>query len=41
MKKDAGIEDLNVCQVCGFTLEGEAPDICPLCGSLKEKFTKF
>ena len=22
-------------------IEGEAPDICPICGSLKEKFTKF
>ncbi len=32
---------VHVCQVCGFTAEGEAPDICPVCGALKEKFKRF
>lgn len=32
---------IRICQVCGFTVEGEAPDICPVCGSSKEKFTRF
>ncbi len=29
-----------VCSVCGYVYEGsEAPDKCPQCGALKEKFT--
>jgi rubrerythrin len=32
---------LHVCGVCGFTMEGTAPDKCPLCGTPKEKFTTF
>jgi rubrerythrin len=39
--QDVAIETIHVCQVCGFTVEGEAPDVCPVCGSPKEKFTKF
>lgn len=27
-----------VCQVCGYTQEGSAPDKCPQCGAPKEKF---
>ena len=27
-----------VCQVCGNTVEGEPPDICPICSSKKEDF---
>ncbi|MFH1821863.1 MAG: rubrerythrin family protein [Methanobacteriota archaeon] len=29
-----------VCQVCGNTVENEAPDVCPICGAPKEKFLK-
>jgi rubrerythrin len=29
-----------VCQVCGMTVEGEAPDKCPVCGAPKARFTK-
>jgi len=29
-----------VCQVCGNTVEGNPPDICSICGSKKEMFTK-
>ena len=32
--------DYYVCNVCGNTVEGEAPDKCPICGSPKEKFFK-
>lgn len=39
--RDVAIEAIHVCQVCGFTVEGEAPDVCPICGSPKEKFKKF
>jgi len=30
-----------VCQVCGHTVEGEAPDICPICGARHEKFKEI
>ncbi|HEY9246330.1 MAG TPA: hypothetical protein VIO11_05735 [Candidatus Methanoperedens sp.] len=32
---------MQVCEVCGYTLEGEAPDKCPLCGASRDKFTAF
>lgn len=32
--------DYHVCQVCGNTVEGEPPDKCPICGSLKKMFKK-
>ena len=28
----------HVCQVCGYIAEDEAPDRCPVCGAIKEKF---
>jgi rubrerythrin len=33
--------DYYVCQVCGMTVEGEPPDICPVCGSKKAMFKKI
>jgi rubrerythrin len=39
--QDLGYFPIQVCGVCGFTVEGEAPDKCPVCGSPKEKFVKF
>jgi rubrerythrin len=33
--------DYYVCQVCGNTVEGEAPDKCPICGAPKAKFAKI
>jgi rubrerythrin len=35
------VEELKpfyVCQVCGNTIEGEAPDRCPVCGAPKKMF---
>ncbi len=32
--------DYYVCSVCGYTAEGEAPDVCPVCGSRKQAFHK-
>lgn len=32
--------DYYVCQVCGYISENEAPDNCPICGSVKTKFEK-
>ena len=30
-----------VCGVCGNTVEGEAPDRCPICGAPRSKFRKI
>jgi rubrerythrin len=40
-KKDLGLEDIFVCEVCGFTMEGVAPDRCPVCGAGNNRFKKF
>jgi rubrerythrin len=32
--------DYYVCQVCGYVNEDKAPDKCPICGAVKEKFKK-
>lgn len=39
--KDAELGPIQVCEVCGFTLEGEAPDKCPLCSAARNKFSSF
>lgn len=39
--KDIGRVDYSVCPVCGYTMEGEAPDVCPICGARHETFVKF
>lgn len=33
-------ESYFVCQVCGNTVAGEAPEKCPICGALHNLFTK-
>jgi rubrerythrin len=38
--KDLPDADLYVCDVCGHTVVGEAPDECPVCGARHEKFRK-
>ncbi|MBI2860084.1 MAG: rubrerythrin family protein [Chloroflexi bacterium] len=30
----------HVCQGCGNTVEGEAPEICPICGAPRSQFTR-
>ncbi|MDQ1371832.1 MAG: hypothetical protein QG582_747 [Candidatus Thermoplasmatota archaeon] len=39
--KDVELGLLHVCPVCGYTMEGDAPDACPVCGAKKERFAKF
>ena len=36
--KDLPEQKIYVCQVCGNTVYGEAPDTCPVCNAKKEKF---
>jgi rubrerythrin len=34
----AEVRPFYVCQVCGNTVEGEAPDKCPVCNAPKKSF---
>ena len=33
-------EPYLVCQTCGNTVEGEAPDVCPICGAPRSAFKR-
>jgi len=39
--KDIEVGDIYICDVCGYTVEGEAPEVCPICGAKKERFKRF
>ncbi len=39
--RDVDFKPVHVCSVCGFTMEGDAPDNCPACGAPKAKFVTF
>ncbi len=38
---DIELKDVYICDLCGYTVEGEAPDVCPICGAKKNAFKKF
>lgn len=38
---DAELGDVYICPVCGYTMEDEAPDICPVCKAKSTTFKKF
>jgi len=38
---DVELGAVQVCSVCGYTLEGEAPDNCPVCQAKKNKFSEY
>jgi rubrerythrin len=40
-KKDIELGPVRICEVCGYTLEGDAPDTCPVCGAGKDEFVAF
>lgn len=40
-KKDVEYKKIYICPVCGYTVIGEAPDKCPVCGTTKKKFVLF
>lgn len=40
-RQDVEAKEIWVCTACGFTMEGEPPDVCPICGQRHEKFRKF
>jgi rubrerythrin len=37
---DKKMVDIYVCSICGYTVEGEAPDNCPVCKALKKFFNR-
>lgn len=39
--EDIVIGPIYICDICGYTVEGEPPEICPLCRATKDKFRKF
>ena len=39
--KDLEKNDVYICPVCGYTHEGEPPEICPVCGAAKKAFKKI
>lgn len=38
---DMALGAMFICDVCGYTVEGEAPDICPVCKAKRERFKAF
>ena len=39
--KDVQLGPIQICQVFGYTVEGEAPDICPVCKAKKDRFKAY
>ena len=38
---DVELGDMHICSVCGYTVEGESPDTCPICQALRKTFVSF
>lgn len=39
--EDITLDTVHICEVCGYTVEGDTPDSCPVCGAPKTKFRSF
>ena len=39
--KDYDADKIFICSVCGYTVEDEAPEKCPICGAPKSAFLEF
>jgi len=39
--RDPSLGTIYICEVCGYTVEGSAPDRCPVCNAPKERFHAF
>ncbi len=39
--QDLPDDQIFICTVCGHTVWSEAPDICPVCGAKKDKYTEI
>jgi len=40
-QKDAEIDEIYICPMCGYTHVGTPPERCPVCGLASDKFRKF
>jgi len=40
-EKDIDLGEMFICPVCGHTVEGKAPDVCPICGARGDSFKEF
>jgi rubrerythrin len=40
-KGDISIGTIQICDVCGYTHDGDAPEKCPICSAPKNKFLSF
>jgi len=38
---DVELGPVQICSVCGHTIEGDAPERCPICNAVKEKYIPF
>ena len=38
---DVQIGEIHICEVCGWTGDGEKPDKCPICGAKAERIRTF
>jgi len=38
---DPDMGPVQVCEVCGYTVEGEIPEKCPICAAKRDKFRTF
>ncbi|MBX5327391.1 MAG: rubrerythrin family protein [Candidatus Bathyarchaeia archaeon] len=39
--KDVELKTIQICSICGHTVEGDAPERCPICNASKDKFKTF
>ena len=39
--KDLDLGPVQICQVCGYTVEGDAPNVCPVCSAKRNAFRAF
>lgn len=39
--RDIEIAKVQICSICGYTVEGDAPDRCPICEATKDRFVTF
>lgn len=38
---DINVGSIHICSVCGYTVENESPDFCPICGAKSQAFNIF
>lgn len=38
---DVELDPVQICQICGWTHDGDIPEKCPICGAGRDKFQTF